>query len=311
MLRGRMRLWLAMAAAAVLGMSLTGCAATTVLNNLEPRFGVATTRDLPYAPGPRHGLDVYAPKHPAAHAPVLVFVYGGGWDSGEKSQYGFVGAAMASHGYVTVIPDYRIYPEARYPDFLQDTAMAIRWAKDHAAEYGGDPNNIFLMGHSAGAYNVAMAALDPQWLGAVGLDPHRDIRGVVGLAGPYDFLPLQSDELKTIFGVAGQEPASQPINHVDGREPPMFLAHDLGDKTVYVRNTEHLAARITAAGGEVETRYYKGLSHPLMIGVIAAPLRFLGPVYRDATRFIDAHSIANPQGANPPGVTPTQPPRMP
>jgi acetyl esterase/lipase len=280
-------------AAAVLGVSLAGCAATTVLNTLEPRFGVTATRDLTYAPGPRHGLDVYAPKAPAPHAPVLVFVYGGGWDTGSKSQYGFIGDAMASHGYVTVIPDYRIYPEARYPDFVQDTAMAVRWAKAHAAQYGGDPDNIFLMGHSAGAYNVAMVALDPQWLGAVGLDPHRDIRGVVGLAGPYDFLPLQSVELKTIFGVTGQEPASQPIDHVDGREPPMFLAHDLGDKTVYVRNTEHLAAKIAAAGGEVQTRYYKGLDHALMIGVFAAPLRFLGPVYSDTTRFIDAHSAAN------------------
>jgi len=307
MLRGQTRTFLVMAAVAVLGVSLTGCSATGVLNTLEPRFGVATTRNLAYASGPRHGVDVYAPKTPAPHAPVLVFVYGGGWDMGSKSQYGFVGAAMASHGYVTVIPDYRIYPEARYPDFLQDTAMAIRWAKEHAAEYGGDPNNIFLMGHSAGAYNVAMVALDPQWLGAVGLDPHKDIRGVVGLAGPYDFLPLQSDELKTIFGVTGQEPASQPINHVDGREPPMFLAHDLGDKTVYVRNTEHLAARITAAGGEVETRYYKGLDHALMIGVIAAPLRFLGPVYRDATRFIDAHSAA----MFPTAPSPDTPPRTP
>jgi acetyl esterase/lipase len=300
---GRTRTLLAVAvglmAATALGASLAGCSATTVLNNLEPRFDVNHIRDLSYAPGPRHGVDVYAPKTTGPHTPVVVFVYGGGWDSGAKAQYGFVGDALASHGYVTVIPDYRIYPEARYPDFIQDTALAIRWAKDHAAEYGGDPDNLFLMGHSAGAYNVAMAALDPRWLAAVGMDPHRDLRGVVGLAGPYDFLPLQSDELKTIFGVEGQAPPSQPINHVDGRGPPMFLAHDLGDKVVYPRNTINLAAKITAAGGPVETRYYKGLSHALMIGVFAAPLRLLGPVYRDAAAFIDAHSIANPSASTP------------
>jgi acetyl esterase/lipase len=277
-------------AVAVLAMSLTGCAATTILNNLEPKSGIAITRDLAYQPGDRHDLDIYAPRAPAAHAPVVVFIYGGGWDTGEKSQYAFVGAALASHGYVAVVPNYRIYPAAHYPDFLRDCAAAVRWARDHAAAYGGDPDSIFLMGHSAGAYNVAMLALDPQWLAAVGLDPHRDIKGVVGLAGPYDFLPLQSDELKAIFGAEGQEPASQPINHVDGREPPMFLAHDLGDKVVYPRNTEHLAAKIQAAGGQVETRYYKGLNHALMIGVVAAPLRFLGPVFRDATAFIDAHA---------------------
>ena len=182
-------------------------------------------------------MDVYAPKHVGPHTPVVVFVYGGGWDSGEKSSYAFVGSALASHGYLVFIPDYRIYPDAHYPDFLQDCAQAVRWAKDHAAGYGGDPNQLFLMGHSAGAYNVAMLATDPQWLGAVGLDPHSDIKGVVGLAGPYDFLPLESDELKDIFGAVGQKPSSQPINHVDGREPPMFLAHDLGDKTVYPART--------------------------------------------------------------------------
>jgi acetyl esterase/lipase len=282
-------------ASAVLSACLSGCAATTVLNTLEPKFGVVATHDIAYAPGPRHGLDVYRPRQGAPHRPVVVFLYGGGWDTGDKAQYEFVGAALASHGYVAVIPDYRIYPQAHYPDFLEDSALAVRWTRDHAADYGGDPEVLFLMGHSAGAYNAAMLALDPRWLAAVGLDPHRDLRGVVGLAGPYDFLPLQSQELKAIFGVEGQTPSSQPIDHVDGRAPPMFLAHDIADKVVYVRNTERLAAKIRAAGGEVEVRLYKGLSHALMIGVVAAPLRFLAPVFRDAVQFIDAHAAASVQ----------------
>jgi acetyl esterase/lipase len=295
---GRRAHLFSLVAAAALAVSLSGCSATSVLNTIEPKWNVAATRDVAYAPGPRHDVDVYAPKKLGPHTPVVVFIYGGGWDSGEKSQYGFVGSALASHGYLVFIPNYRIYPEAHYPDFLQDSALAVRWAKDHAAGYGGDPNLLFLMGHSAGAYNAAMLATDPQWLGAVGLDPHRDIKGMVGLAGPYDFLPLESDELKAIFGAVGQQPASQPINHVDGREPPMFLAHDLGDTVVYPKNTINLAARIKAAGGEVETKYYKGLSHALMIGVFAAPLRFLGPVFRDSTQFIDAHAASS--SASPP-----------
>ena len=281
--------------AVAISIGLSGCAATTVLNTLEPKSGVVTTRDVAYAPGARHSADVYAPRKPAAQAPVVIFIYGGGWDTGDKAQYGFVGAALASHGYVTVIPDYRVYPVGHYPDFLQDCALAVRWVHDHAADYGGDPGRIFLMGHSAGAYNAAMLGLDGRWLGAVGLDPHRDIKGVVGLAGPYDFLPLNTDELRAIFGAAGQAPDSQPINHVDGVAPPMFLAHDLGDKVVYPRNTERLAAKIQTAGGEVQTRYYKGLSHALMIGVFAAPLRFMAPVFRDATQFIDAHAAAAPR----------------
>ena len=293
MLGRRTRIFLALAAA-MTAVNLAGCSATTVLNTLEPRWNVTATRDLAYAPGPRHDLDVYVPRNPAPHRPVVVFIYGGGWDTGEKSQYRFVGSALASHGYLVIIPNYRIYPEAHYPDFLQDSAQAVRWAKDQAAGYGADPNQLFLMGHSAGAYNAAMLTLDPRWLGAVGLDPTRDIKGFVGLAGPYDFLPLQSDELRSIFGAVGQEPPSQPINHVDGRAPPMFLAHDLGDTIVYPKNTINLAAKVTAAGGQVETRYYKGLNHALMVGVIAAPLRFLAPVFRDLTQFIDAQAASSP-----------------
>jgi acetyl esterase/lipase len=281
--------------AALIGVGFSDCAAPTVLNAIEPKFGVETKRNVAYAPGPRHAADIYSPRKNGARAPVVVFIYGGGWDSGSKAQYGFVGAALAAHGYVTVVPDYRIYPQAHYPDFLQDCALAVRWAYDHAADYGGDPSRIFLIGHSAGAYNAVMLGLDPRWLAAVGLNAHRDIEGVVGLAGPYDFLPLESDKLRAIFGVDGQMPDSQPINHVDGRQPPMLLVHDLDDTVVYARNTERLAAKIHAIGGEVETRYYKGLSHALVIGVFATPLRFMAPVFRDATQFIDAHAAAAPR----------------
>jgi acetyl esterase/lipase len=270
---------------------LAGCASTAVgaLNVLEPSGSINITRDLAYAPGPRHGVDVYAPKHPAADASVVVFLYGGGWDSGDRGMYKFVGAALATHGYITVVPDYRIYPEARYPDFLTDSAQAVRWARDHAKDYGGDPGRLFLMGHSAGAYNAAMLGLDRRWLGAVGMEP-RDLKGVVGLAGPYDFLPLKSEELMQIFGPEDQRPATQPINHVTSGAPPMLLAHDVGDTVVYLKNTQNLAAKLAAAGDPVETKYYTGLDHGRLVGAIATPLRFMAPVFKDVTAFIDAHS---------------------
>ena len=277
--------------------SLAACASAplAIINATAPTHGVAITRSIAYAadPGDRHTLDVYAPRKPRPGAPMVVFLYGGGWDSGNKADYKFVGAALASHGYLAVVPDYRLYPEVRYPAFVQDSAAAVRWARDHAADYGFDPHRLFLMGHSAGAYNAVMLASDPQWLAAVGMEPKRDIRGVVGLAGPYDFLPLESDELKAIFGPADQRPATQPINHINGQEPPFFLAHDLGDKVVYVKNTRNFAAKAQAAGDHVETRYYKGLSHALLMGAVAAPLRFLGPVFRDLTDFIDRTAAEN------------------
>jgi len=268
-----------------------------VLNAVEPRFGVVTTRDAIYQPGPRGGLDVYRPRDANGSTPVVVFIYGGGWDSGAKSEYAFIGDALASKGYLTFIPDYRLYPEVRWPAFLEDNAKAIRWVRDHASEFGGDPGKLFLVGHSAGAYNAVMLSLDRRWLAAVGMDPRRDLRGVVGLAGPYDFLPLHSDELKAIFGPPKTRPATQPINYVDGQGPHLFLATDNHDKVVDPGNTTRLADKIRAQGGSVETKTYAGLSHALLLGVVAAPLRFLAPVLKDMTTFIDGQLSDGPAKA--------------
>ena len=240
---------------------------------VTPQTHYVRTADIPYAEGARGKLDVYVPRAAHAGAPMVVFVYGGSWDSGEKAVYRFVGAALASRGVVVAIPDYRVYPEVRWPAFLDDNAMAVRWAKDHAADYGADPGKLFLMGHSAGAYDVAMLGLDRRWLGAVGLDPRRDVRGVIGLSGPYDFLPLVKPELKTIFGPEDRLPDTQPINHVDGQAPPFLMVAGEADTTVYPRNTVHLAKAITARGGQAETVFYPGIKH---VGTVTSFLPVFG-----------------------------------
>jgi acetyl esterase/lipase len=286
---------MALAAVLAVAASVAGCAAVGALNTLQPKEGVVITRDDAYAAGPRGRLDIYRPIQADGHTPVVVFLFGGGWDSGVKADYAFVGAALAREGFVTVIPDYRLYPEVRWPDFLNDNARAVAWVKAHAAEYAGDPSRIFLMGHSAGAYDAVMLAVDRRLLAPVGLDPRRDIRGVVGLAGPYDFLPLHSATLKAIFGPPDQIVDSQPINQVDGEAPPPFLATDTADTVVDPGNTERMAAKVRAAGGDVETRAYKGLSHALVIGAVAAPLRFLAPMLSDTAGFVRAKSAAAPE----------------
>ncbi|MEA2731474.1 MAG: hypothetical protein QOF70_5949, partial [Acetobacteraceae bacterium] len=177
---------------------LTACSPVAVLNALAPKAGVAETQDVRYAAGDRHQLDIYAPEGERS-APVIVFIYGGGWKDGNKGDYRFVAATLASRGFLTVVPDYRLFPSVRFPAFLRDNAAAVAWTKGNISRYGGDPGRIFLMGHSAGAYNVAMLTLDKQWLGADGLDADRDIAGTIGLAGPYDFLPLHDPELEDIF----------------------------------------------------------------------------------------------------------------
>ena len=271
-------------------MALAACSPLKVLNAVEPRGGVEITQGLAYGADPRQALDVYAPRKRRPDAPIVVFFYGGSWDSGRRSDYRFLGASMAAQGFVTIVPDYRIYPQVRWPAFLEDSALAVRWARDHGAAYGGDPGRLVLMGHSAGAYNAAMLALDGRWLGAVGMTPVRDVRAMVGLAGPYDFLPLTSEQLKVIFGPERQRPDTQPINHVGSGTPPLWLGTDLHDHYVDPGNTTRLAAAVRARGGQVETRAYPRLNHELMIGAFALPLRWLAPVRRDVTRFIAAHT---------------------
>ncbi len=286
-----------LAALASLAGTLGACsaqAALHTLDTLEPKAGVTVTHDLAYGDGPRQQLDVYSPSQPLPGRPVVVFFYGGSWDSGSRADYGWVGDALARKGYVAILPDYRIYPQARWPMFLQDSALAVRWARDHAAAYGGDPSRLVLMGHSAGAYNAVDLAVDDRWLNAAGVDPHTQIRAVVGLSGPYDFLPLHSAELKTIFGPKADRPDTQPINHVDGREPPMLLATGERDNTVDPGNTDRMAARITAKGGTVQVIHYPTLDHVKMVVSLAAPLRWLAPVLRDATTYIDAQTGFHP-----------------
>lgn len=263
---------------------LSACSPVSVLNALAPRDGVTITPDLSYGQADRQMLDVYTPAE--GPAPVVVFLYGGGWRSGDKAMYRFVASALAAHGYVTVVPDYRVYPAAVFPDFLRDAARAVAWTKREISRYGGDPCRIVLMGHSAGAYIVAMLALDRQWLTAQAIDPDLDLAGVIGLSGPYDFLPLSDPALQAIFAPAGDLRTSQPISFVRGDAAPMLLAHGRTDSVVWPLNTIRLADALRAHGGRVKRRLYSGLGHAATLGAIAAPLRWLAPVMADVDAFV-------------------------
>ncbi|MGA3398331.1 MAG: alpha/beta hydrolase [Acetobacteraceae bacterium] len=268
---------------------VAACSPTAVLNALAPRNGITVTRDIPYGDGPRQTLDVYAPRPTATPAPVVVFFYGGNWDSGAKAMYRFVGAAMAARGVLTVIPDYRLYPQVRFPAFMYDAAAAVAWTRSTIAQFGGEPHRLFFMGHSAGGQIATLLALDSTYLRSVYLSPPRDVCGVIGLAGPYDFLPLHDDELKTIFGPEVERPRSQPINYVSPQAPPMLLLAGRDDDTVDPGNTLRLAARLRAAGADVRDELYFGIGHKALIAAFARPLGFLAPVREAAVRFVEHH----------------------
>lgn len=247
---------------------------------------IRLARAIAYGGHPRQKLDICRPAGAVA-APVVVFFYGGAWRSGSKELYRYVAKALARRGYVAVVPDYRVYPQARYPDFLEDAALAVRWVKDNVGGFGGDPGKMFLQGHSAGAHIAAMLAIDARWLAKVGLAPGRDIAGLIGLSGPYDYLPLRDETLKAIFGGADRL-ETQPIHHVAPGVPPALLMTGGRDRLVEAGNSVRLAARLTAAGNVATVKIYRRAGHYLVAAAMAPLLRLLVPVLRDADVFIAA-----------------------
>jgi acetyl esterase/lipase len=266
-------------------IALAGCSAGKMLDITTSSGGALVTRNIAYGMDKRQTLDVYVPKNVRA-APVAIFFYGGTWQSGDKATYAFVASALAARGIVTVVPDYRLYPAVRYPAFLEDGAAVVRWARDHARTYGGDPDKIFVIGHSAGAYIAAMLALDRQWLGREKLNPQRDLKGFVGISGPYDFLPFDDRTVAEIFSPARTPEATQPVNQIRPGNPPVLLLHGQSDTVVYPGNSIALARKLHAVGSQVDLRLYPGVSHIGIIGAMGSPLRFIAPTLHDTANFI-------------------------
>ncbi len=243
-------------------------------------------RGIAYGPHPRQRMDIYMPQRGGADRPVVFFIYGGSWANGSKETYAFVGEALASRGFVTVIADYRLVPEVRFPVFIEDGALALRFVRDNIARFGGSPRQLHLMGHSAGAYNAMMLTLDKRYLAAVGLRT-SDVRSAVGLSGPYDFLPFDIDVTKAAFGNARDPAKTQPINFARSDAPPILLATGSGDTTVLPRNSERLAQALKQAGAKsISLKVYPGLGHAETVAAISGFLRWRAPVLDDLVSFM-------------------------
>lgn len=269
---------------------LTACSAVDLLNATVPTDTYARTTGVAYGNEPRQLLDVYRPQNPsgAGAAPMVVFFYGGSWSEGERGDYRFVGEALASRGIVTVIADYRLSPAFRYPVFLQDSARALAWAFAHARAQGADPSKVFVMGHSAGAYNAAMLALDARWLAAEGLSTSR-LAGWIGLAGPYDFLPIIDKKTQVAFHWPNTPPDSQPLAHASSASPPALLLAARKDKLVSAqRNTVAMAERLRASGVRVESALYDGVGHVTLVASMASLLRGRAPVLDRVVGFVQS-----------------------
>jgi acetyl esterase/lipase len=265
-------------------MVLAGCTPLGAFNALVPKDEGArlVARDQAYASGDRRRLDVYASALiDQAARPVIVFFYGGSWKGGSKDGYSFVGRALAAQGFVVAVPDYRLVPQVRFPKFVEDSAAAVKWVRAHIARFGGDPDRIVLVGHSAGAYNAAMLAVDPKWLG-----PDRAaVKGWAALAGPYEFLPLDTEVTKAAFGEADDIAATQPILFASADDPPALLVAGGEDELVLPSQSTGMAIALVEAGAKAEALVYPDVGHVGLVTALAKPFRDTAPVLRDVDDF--------------------------
>jgi acetyl esterase/lipase len=274
---------------------LGGCRATLFagLNATNRKADIEIQRSVVFDSQHQLKLDVYQPKA-VEHAPVVVFFYGGSWTHGERGWYRFVGTTLAAHGVVAVIPDYRKYPQVKMDGFMLDAAEAVAWTHQHASEFGGAADDMFVMGHSAGGQIGALLVTDASWLAPYGLRP-ADLAGFIGLAGCYDFMPIPSEE-KDMLGMFGRDPASQaraqPVRFVSGHEPPMLLLQGEADHEVDPSNAVSLAHALQARHEDVTLRLYPGVSHNALVFALSRPFHGDAPTLDDVLHFIRTHAKA-------------------
>ena len=261
-----------------------GCQPAALVNQLTPRGAFELHQDIPYGPDPRQTFDLYVPVSGTMEPETVVFVYGGGWQSGSKDDYLFVGQAFTELGYVTVVPDYRLYPQVTFPDFVDDLASAIATLNEvRAIRRCTDGLRVVIVGHSAGAHTAALLATDPQYLRRSGA--HVDLHALVALAGPYD-LPLGHRNVRGKFDRVRDDREANPVSLATGETPPVLLLHGTDDSTVSPTHTAKFAAKLNAVGVPVTVHNYDGANHVSLVGALATPVRFLHPVHKDIASFL-------------------------
>jgi acetyl esterase/lipase len=279
--------------AVLIAIVVVGCSNVVFLfANAPTAFGSFERRaDLPYGEDPRQRLDVYSPRQ-ALNRPVVIFWYGGSWTMGSKANYRFVAAALAARGFVTVVPDYRLYPAVTFPAFCEDGAHALAWVEAHAREFGGDPQRIVLMGHSAGAHMAAFIAYNHAFDEQAGAET-KSIVGLVALSGPYALAP-DTPVLHATFPAPYTIADWQPVRFVDARSPPTLLLHGLADDEVRPRHTLVLNDALLAKHVRVEMKLYPQGRHADTVAPFALLARHRSPAYEDSVAFIESVTRSDP-----------------
>jgi acetyl esterase/lipase len=287
--------WILVALAAA---GLTGCADLQLLiaNVAVANGAFRETRNVAYGSDRQQQLDIYRPPGSSAAndapRPVVVFFHGGSWSADSKNEYKFVGVALAEQGWIGVVPNFRQYPQVRFPAFVDDAARAIAWVHDNVARYGGDPARIVLMGHSSGAHIAMLAALDKRYLAADGIDAN-EIRGVIGLSGAYDFLPLEAGRVQQVFEGVADPLDTQPVHFARADAPPILLLHGSADTMVAASNSTSLATALGSVGARFQLKIYDGRNHADLAAAFSRLSRDPPPVLADVGAFVAAVAAGN------------------
>lgn len=273
---------------------ILGLAALAALSAAAPAAAEPAT--VAYGSLPRQQLDIYVPG-PAVSKKyrVIVFVHGGAWKYGSKERYRFIGQALAARGYIAVLPNYRLHPEGRFPGFVHDAAKAVAWVMANIARYGGDAKDIWLMGHSAGAHISALVALDRRYLRRAApaiKAPHRVLRGVIGLAGPYVFEVSRLRLLQQVFGHHTPARETQPITYARiksaGRRPVLLLLNGANDRLVRPRQAHALALAYKLSGGLGRAIIYPQQNHLSILLALVEGRRGYARIWQDIEAFMAA-----------------------
>jgi acetyl esterase/lipase len=280
-------MWILRFLTALLGLTGQGRSPAMMLGLTVPRSGYRVHRELAYGQGSRQRFDLYLPKGASTPAPVLLFFYGGAFRAGRKSEYRIMGEAFAAKGIIVAVADYRIYPEGRFPDFLNDGAAALAAVHARVAEFGGDPSRIFLAGHSAGAYIAVMMAANPAYVRAANADPSW-IRGVIAMAGRYHEIPLGDATGVEIFGGPARV-ETRPAAFIDGKRPPMLLLAGAAESPEVLVSHSKLASHLKEHGNEVQEIIYPGIGHMGIMLALAPGFRGRAPLREDIARFVATH----------------------
>lgn len=279
----RWQTWLA----ALGSLLLAGCQSAFFTALKAPNAGQDVERErIEFSAAPKLALDVYRPPGLRGTAPTVLFLYGGSWQNGKRGWYQFVGKALAARGLVVAIPDYRKSPQVSFPTFVEDAATALAFVHTHLQRFGGDPARLYLVGHSAGAHIAGLLATDARYLAAHGLSP-RQLRGVALLSGPLDFLPMTSPAIIRVFNGDARNARSQPINFVDGDEPPTLLLHGGDDGLVYTHNSENLHRALGQHGVPSTLKIYPEVGHMGVVLAFSKGLRGIAPVLEDVLAWIN------------------------